>query len=175
MHATSWVGTQRGGPSEARAVTPEVAAKIIKNAEKPAIVIGARIKDVEGVLERVIRIANTKNMPIVATAHSSRFLEECGFKNYVKMGVVEITNAATDPEWKGINGAMPDLVIVLGVHLALMNATFQSLKNFSEIKTLALSRYFMANASFSFPNLTDELWLEYLERVCRGLEAERAR
>jgi CO dehydrogenase/acetyl-CoA synthase complex epsilon subunit len=110
-------------------------------------------------------------MPIVATAHSGKFLAEQGFTNYVEMAVVEITNVATDEEWQGIEGyGRPDLVIVLGAHLDLMNATFQSLKNFSDIPTLSISRYFMANATYSFPNLDDEIWLQCLDELCEKVE-----
>jgi CO dehydrogenase/acetyl-CoA synthase complex epsilon subunit len=155
---------------------PDEAARIIGKAEKPAIVIGARIMDLEGApLERAIRLAKARDMPIVATAHSGKFLAERGFTNYVEMAVVEITNVATDEEWQGIKGyGRPDLVIVLGAHLDLMNATFQSLKNFSDIPTMSISRYFMANADYSFPNLDDETWMECLDELCEKVETSRA-
>ncbi len=172
MRVTSWVRTHHSGPNQARPVTPDAAARIIKNAEKPALIIGARITDKDSApLERAIRLATAVDMPIVATAHSGKFLAERGFKNYVEMGVVEITNVATDEEWEGIEGyGRPDLVIVLGAHLDLMNATFQSLKNFSDILTLNISRYFMVNATYSFPNLDDEIWMESLDALLKRLE-----
>jgi len=172
IYAKSWVRAQQAGPKQARAVLPDAAARIIKNAKKPAIIIGARIQDLNGALvERVIRLANARNIPVVATAHSGKFLFERGFKNYVEMGVVEITNVAADEEWKGIDGTgRPDLVIVLGAHLDLMNATFQTLKNFTDIASLSISRYFMANATYSFPNIDDETWLRYLDELCEKCE-----
>lgn len=168
IYTKPWVRTQQAGPKQAKAVLPDAAARIIKNAKKPVIIIGARIQDLNGaLLERVIRLANARNIPIVATAHSGKFLAERGFKNYVEMGVVEITNIATDEEWKGVDGTgKPDLVIVLGAHLDLMNATFQTLKNFTDIASLSISRYFMVNATYSFPNIDDEVWLRYLDELC---------
>lgn len=175
MRITSWVKTHHAGPSQGRPVEPDAAARIIKKAKKPVLIIGARIADLDGMpLERALRLAEALNMPIVATAHSGKFLAERGFENYVEMGVVEITNVATDEEWQGIEGyGRPDLVIVLGVHLDLMNATFQSLKNFSDIQTLCISRYFMVNATYSFPNLDDELWLQCLDELCEKVEKRR--
>ncbi|MDP6612522.1 MAG: CO dehydrogenase/acetyl-CoA synthase complex subunit epsilon [Candidatus Hydrothermarchaeota archaeon] len=172
MRITSWVKTHHAGSYQARPVVSDEAMRIIRKAEKPAIIIGARIMDLEGApLERTIRLAKALNMPIVATAHSGKFLAEQGFTNYVEMAVVEITNVATDEEWQGIEGyGRPDLVIVLGAHLDLMNATFQSLKNFSDIPTLSISRYFMANATYSFPNLDDEIWLQCLDELCEKVE-----
>ncbi len=167
IYAKSWRKSQHAGPEQARPVLPDVAARIVKNAKRPVLVIGARIQELNGALiERTIRLANTRSMPIVATAHSGKFLAERGFKNYVEMGVVEATNALTDEEWKGIDGnGKPDLVMVLGAHLDLMNATFQSLKNFSDIPSLSIDRYFMSNATYSLPNLTEEIWLAYLDEL----------
>ncbi len=172
IYARSWVKTQWAGPKQARAVLPDAAARMIKNAKKPVLIIGARIQDLNGaLLERAIRLANARNMPIVATAHSGKFLAERGFKNYVEMGVVEITNVSTDEEWKGVNGTgKPDLVIVFGAHLDLMNATFQTLKNFTDIASLSISRYFMVNATYSFPNIDNEIWLRYLDELCEKCE-----
>lgn len=172
MRITSWVRTHHAGAYQARPVEPDAAARIIKKAEKPVLIIGARITDLNGApLERAMRLAKVLNMPIVATAHSGKFLVERGFTNYVEMSVVEITNVATDEEWKGIEGyGRPDLVIVLGAHLDLMNATFQSLKNFSDIETISISPYFMVNANYSFPNLNDETWLKCLDELCEKVE-----
>lgn len=141
-------------------------------AEKPIIVIGAKIADHGGApLEAAIRLAKTRDMPIIATAHSCKFLEEKGFTNYVEMGLVELTNVMSDEEWQGVEGyGRPDLVIVLGAHLDLMNALFQTLKSFSDIPTLSISKYFMINADFSLPNLDEELWLQSLERICEEVE-----
>ncbi len=172
MRVTSWMKTHHAGPYQARPVVPDAAARIIMKAEKPVLIIGARIMDLEGApLETALRLAKALKMPIVATAHTCKFLEERDFKDYVEMGIVEITNAATDEEWEGIEGyGRPDLVIVLGAHLDLMNATFQSLKNFSDIETLSISRYFMVNADCSFPNLDDETWLQCLDELVTKVE-----
>lgn len=168
IYAKPWVRTQQAGPKQAKPVLPDAAARIIKSAKKPVIVIGGTIRDLNGALvERAIRLANARNIPIVATAHSGKFLAERGFKNYVEMGVVEITNVSTDEEWKGVNGTgKPDLVIVFGAHLDLMNATFQTLKNFTDIASLSISRYFMVNATYSFPNIDDDIWIRYLDELC---------
>jgi len=158
-------------------VRPDVAARIILKAEKPLLVVGAEIADHGGApLRTAVRLAQELEMPIIATAHSCKFLEKEGFTNYVEMGLVELTNAASDPEWQGVEGyGKPDLIIVFGAHLDLMNALFQTLKSFSDIPTLSISRYFMINADFSLPNLDEDLWLQSLEDLCREVEKGRAK
>ncbi|MEE9594572.1 MAG: CO dehydrogenase/acetyl-CoA synthase complex subunit epsilon [Candidatus Hydrothermarchaeales archaeon] len=164
-YATSWSKSHHAGPKRALAVDSDVAGRILEKSNAPVIVIGARIKELNGeVLDRVIKLAKEMKIPVVATAHSGKFLVEKGFKDYVEMGVVEVTNLLADPEWGGINGAGKyDLVIVVGAHLDLMNATFQTLKNFTKVPSLCIDRYFMVNANYSFPNLNEEMWLSYLD------------
>lgn len=154
-----------------------MAARIILKAEKPLLVIGAEIAEYGGApLKTAVRLAKDVGMPIIATAHSCKFLEEEGFTNYVEMGLVELTNAASDEDWPGVEGyGRPDLVIVFGAHLDLMNALFQTLKSFSDIPTLSISRYFMINANFSLPNLDEELWLQSLEELCKEVKKGRAK
>ena len=53
----------------------------------------------------------------------------------------------------------------VGIEYSLTNMMLNSLKNFSEIKTASLSRYYQPNASVSLANLSDEIWAESLEKI----------
>jgi acetyl-CoA decarbonylase/synthase complex subunit epsilon len=168
-HATSWVRTQESGPKKAIPVSPDAASRIIKKAKRPTLVIGSKINDTEGVLDKVIALQKA-GIAIIATGHSIRFLLEKGSDAYVT-GVVEATNVLTDPEWEGIDGkGQPDLLMVVGVHLDLTNQTFSTLKNFTDIDSMCVDRYFMPNATYSFTNITEDIWLEYLDELIKKLE-----
>ena len=165
---TSWIKTQEAGPQKAIPVLPDTASRIIKKAKKPVIVIGSAINDVDGVLDRVIKLKK-KGIGLVATGHSIKFLLEKG-SDAPHAGVVEVTSLLTDPEWKGIDGkGAPDFVMVLGVNLDLTNQTFSTLKNFTDIESMCIDRYFMINATYSFPNVTEDIWLEYLDELIEKL------
>ncbi len=167
--ATSWVRTQESGPKKAIPVLPDAASRIIKMAKRPTLVIGSKINDVDGVLDRVIALQKT-GIAIVATGHSIKFLLDKGTDAF-HAGVVGVTNVLTDPEWEGIDGkGQPDLVMVMGVHLDLTNQTFSTLKNFTEIESMCVDRYFMPNATYSFPNVTEDIWLEYLDELIKKCE-----
>jgi acetyl-CoA decarbonylase/synthase complex subunit epsilon len=169
-NATSWVKTQESGPKKAMPVLPDAASRIIKKAKKPVLVIGSKINDVDGVLDRVIALKKA-GVGIVATGHSIRFLLEKGSDASVA-GVVEVTNMLTDPDWQGIDGkGQPDLVMVMGVHLDLTNQTFSTLKNFTDIESMCIDRYFMPNATYSFPNITEDIHLDYLDELIKKLQA----
>lgn len=166
--ATSWVKTQESGPKKAILVLPDAASRIIKKAERPALVIGSAINSTDGVLDRVIKLKK-RGIGIIATGHSIRFLIEKG-ATANQVGVVEAANMLTDTEWKGFDGkGAPDLVIVMGVHLDLMNQTFSTLKNFTDIESMCIDRYFMVNATYSFPNITEEIWVSYLDQLLERL------
>jgi len=169
-HATSWVRTQESGPKKSMVVLPDAASRIIKKAKKPTLVIGSKINDIDGLLDRVIALQKA-GVEIVATGHSVKFLLEKGSDAYV-IGVVEATNMLTDPNWKGIDGkGQPDLLMVMGVHLDLTNQTFSTLKNFTDLESMCIDRYYMPNATYSFPNITDDIHLEYLDDIIGKLQA----
>ena len=168
MRATSWRLTMEAGPTKAKPVSADAAARIIKQATKPALAIGARITEHERLIEFVERLSRA-GITIIATAHAIKYTSERGIPAY-KAGVVEATNLLTKEDWEGFDGkGKPDLLIVFGINLDLENQTFQTLKNFSDVKTLSIDRYFMINATYSFPNLTEEAWIAQLDELCQKL------
>ncbi len=168
MRATSWRFAMEAGPKMAKPVTADAAARIIRQASCPALAIGARITEHELLLDVVERLSRA-GVAVIATAHAIKYTSERGIPAH-KVGVVEATNLLTKEDWQGFDGkCKPDLLIVFAINLDLENQTFQTLKNFSDVKTLSIDRYFMVNATYSFPNLTEEAWLEQLEELCRRL------
>ena len=167
-NATPWVKTHESGPKKGMVVLPDAASRIIKKAKRPTLVIGSKINDVDGILDRVITLQKA-GIDIVATGHSVKFLLDKGSDARI-MGVVEATNMLTDPEWQGVHGkGKPDLLMVMGVHLDLTNQTFSTLKNFTDIESLCLDRYYMPNATYAFPNITEDIWIEYLDELIEKL------
>ncbi|MFQ6136920.1 MAG: CO dehydrogenase/acetyl-CoA synthase complex subunit epsilon [Candidatus Hydrothermarchaeales archaeon] len=160
-----WQPTAQTGPKWGVAVSPETMAKIISDAENPIIIVGGEINALDGkLLDFVIRLSKIENIPIVATAHSIRSFVERKV-DATLMGLVEVTNLLLDPVW-GLKGEPHDLAIFVGIQYALNNQVFNTLKNFSEIKTMNLSKYYQPNAGVSFANLTDDIWEDYLEKIC---------
>ncbi|MEE8403110.1 MAG: CO dehydrogenase/acetyl-CoA synthase complex subunit epsilon [Candidatus Hydrothermarchaeaceae archaeon] len=165
----SWVKTHESGPKKAIPVLPDAASRILKRAKRPVIVIGSAINDVDGILDRVIKLQKL-GIGIVATGHSIKFLLEKGTDAF-QAGVTEVTNLLTDTDWKGPDGrGLPDLVMILGVHLDLTNQTFSTLKNFTDIESMCIDRYFMPNATYTFPNTTEDIWIEYLDELIKKCE-----
>jgi|Deesub1362A_J573_1020465.scaffolds.fasta_scaffold00005_340 acetyl-CoA decarbonylase/synthase complex subunit epsilon len=171
VRVTSWRMGHDQGPRRAWPINPDAASRLIKKAERPVLVVGSAIEEVDGLIDIAVRVSKT-GIPIAATGHSIKFFADKDV-DVAEVNVVEITNMLTDPEWEGLDGqGKPDLVIILGVNLDLTNQTFSTLKNFTDIPGLNISRYYNTNATYSFPNLDNELWLEYLNQLCEKLESE---
>ncbi|MEE8168143.1 MAG: CO dehydrogenase/acetyl-CoA synthase complex subunit epsilon [Candidatus Hydrothermarchaeales archaeon] len=167
---TSWQVSNVPGPKLGRAVTPDVAARIIDKAENPLLVVGANITELDSLLELVIRLSKT-GITLTATSNSVKHFRERKV-DVEALGLSELTNLLRDEEWKGFNGkGNYDLVIFLGIEYWLLSQMANTLKNFTDIETLTLTRYYQPNATFSFPNLSDDIWIEYLNKVCKKLES----
>jgi len=160
-----WQPTTIAGPKQALLVTPETAEMMLKKAKRPLMIIGPLIKD-SPVLSLASLIAEKWNVPIVSTGDAFKALNEADVKSK-PYGVVEIVNLLKDPEWKGINGeGQHDLVLFIGVIYYIGSQGLSTLKHFApHLKTLTLCKFFHSNADASFPNMKDEEWIKYLEKL----------
>lgn len=149
-------------------VTPDVAARIIKKSKRPLLVVGAAISKNIELVDKLARISNA-GVPVAATSSSSKYFTD--EKKCHAIGLADLVNLLTDHEWKGLDGkGNYDLVIFIGIEYWLLSQMMSTLKNFSDAATLNLSRYYQPNATFSFPNITDDIWAAYLDEVCERLE-----
>ena len=150
------------GPKWAVPLKAETAAKLIQTAKKPLLVAGPLVLETkvgEGLLIDVIVKLGKNGVPVTATAHTLKGFLERGFNPAASMGIVDLTNRLTDPEW-GVNGKGPhDVVVFSGVRYSLLSQMLSTLKHFAtNLRTISLDRFFQPNADWSFPNLEEEEW-----------------
>ncbi len=169
LYARPWYRSDIQGYYRAKAVDADVASKIIKNSEKPVFVVGELlIKDKEAteVVKEIIK--KLENSAVVATTPNA--YKEFSDLNPYYVNVVDTANLIVSEDWKGLDGyGKPDLVVILGMFHVLMEQTLSTIRNFSKIKSLAIDRFFQNNATYSFPNLTREEWLNYLKKLSETL------
>ena len=160
-----WQPTVIAGPKQALLVTPETAEMMLQKAKRPLMVMGPLIND-SPVQTLAVKIADKWNIPIVSTGDAFKSLNEAGVSSK-PYGVVEIVNLLKDPDWKGINGeGQHDLVVFVGVIYYMGSQGLSTLKHFApHLKTLTICKFFHSNADASFPNMKDEEWLKYLEKL----------
>lgn len=160
-----WQPTVIAGPKQALLVTPETAEMMLKKAKRPLMIMGPLVKD-SPVLALAAQIAEKWHIPLVSTGDAFKALNEVDVKSK-SYGVVEIVNLLKDPEWEGVNGkGQHDLVLFIGVIYYIGSQGLSTLKHFApHLKTLTLCKFFHSNADASFPNMKDEEWIKYLEKL----------
>lgn len=160
-----WQPTVIAGPKQALLVTPETAELMIKKAKRPLFILGPLVKD-EPLSTFATKIAEKWNLPVVTTADAYKTFYDKGL-NPTAYGVVEIVNLLKDPDWLGVNGeGQHDLVIFLGCIYYIGSQGLSTLKHYApHLKTLTICKFFHSNADASFPNMKDEEWFKYLEKL----------
>lgn len=164
------------GPLQANLLFPEAAAEMIKSAKRPLFIVGslALEYDLNGkkLIDYAIDIAEASKMPVVAVAHTvSGFLER-NFKPDAFMPVINILDRLRDSEWRGIKGeGQHDFVVFIGVLYYIGSQGLSTLKHFAPyLKTITLCKFFHPNAYLSFPNMEDNTWKFYLEKLIEELK-----
>jgi len=160
-----WQPTVIAGPKQALLVTPETAKLMLQKTKRPLLVVGPYAKN-EPLKSYVKDIAEIWDLPIVTTADTFKTFYEDGIETN-SYGVVEIINLLKDPEWKGVKGeGQHDLVVFVGVIYYIGSQGLSTLKHFApHLKTLTICKFFHSNADASFPNMKDEEWYGYLEKM----------
>ncbi|SFM22501.1 CO dehydrogenase/acetyl-CoA synthase complex subunit epsilon [Methanolobus profundi] len=156
------------GRKVAKPVNPNVAGKMISKAKRPLLVVGAELLKDEKLIEKAITIAK-KGIPVAATGHSITALVD----KDIDVKYINIHSLGTflgDKNWTGLDGqGSYDTVIFLGHKKYYLDQVLSGIKNFTDLKALAIERHFMQNATLSFGNLKPEVHLEALDELIENL------
>lgn len=152
------------GVKTSKAITTEVAAKLISKAKRPLLVVGTSVLNPD-VLDRAIKIAQAKNIPIAATGTSMPgFVDKDVNAKYINLH--QLGFYLTDPNWPGLDGnGNYDTVIFLGHLKYYINQVLSATKNFSDIRTISIDNKYIQNATMSFGNLSRADHIEALDEV----------
>jgi len=136
----------------------EQCANIIKGARRPLMVVGGKIGESDGLGrplgQYAIEIAESRGMPICASAHSRGILMEMGWMPESTLDFIDIVNHLKNKSWKGLMGeGNHDLVLFMGIRSDLLEQGLSTLKHFApHLKTLTLDRHVLPHATYSLPN-----------------------
>ncbi|WMW22636.1 CO dehydrogenase/acetyl-CoA synthase complex subunit epsilon [Methanolobus mangrovi] len=156
------------GRKMAKPVNPNVAGKMLSKAKRPLLVVGSEIVDNEQLIEKVVAIAK-KGIPVAATGHSITALvnKDIGAK-YIN--VHSLGHFLGDKKWTGLDGQGPyDTVIFIGHKKYYLDQVLSGIKNFTDLKSVAIERHYMQNATLSFGNLKPEVHLEALDELIENI------
>ncbi len=172
MRAEPWQTAETCGPKKAQVLKKvEVIKALLKKAKHPLIIVGAfAITEKYGkgtIIDYFIELSRKAKIPIVATAQTIKAFRDKGFMDAHSINAMEITYLLTDPDWKVDSKNGPhDLVMTFGLPYYMEWLMLAGLMNFAtQIKTVALGRYFQPHASWSFPNLRKKDWHTALKKI----------
>jgi len=167
------------GPKKATAIDGKVAGRLIKVAKRPLIIVGAEamstpIGNGKMLIDYVIELAKITKAPVVATSNTLKAFLEREFQPTAVMASIEVTDRLRDPNWSIDGSDKPhDLVIYVGITYQLQSQLLSTIKNFAtHLRSLSLDRYYHPNATFSFPNLAEDRWVENLNMILKVLSGE---
>jgi len=178
--AESWQTAEIPGPKKALVITkPDIVVAMIKRAKRPILIVGHKAAETklgeERLIDYLIRLSKTAEIPTVATSHIVKEFISRGFQPKAWMPAVDIANRLQDPEWKGLDGeGQYDLALFVGIQYYMEWLILSSLKHFSsKLKTISLDRFYQPHASWSFPNIPLNEWEENLKIIEKEIEKSR--
>lgn len=158
---------------------PEKYANIIKTARRPLMVVGGRIMESDGLPrplgDYALDIADSREMPICATAQSKKHLVELGWMPESTLDFIDIVNHLKNKSWKGVSGqGFHDLVIFAGIRSDLLEQGLSTLKHFApHLKTMTIDNHVLPHANYSLPNWhKGKQWQKFMDGVVEALSEQ---
>ena len=163
------------GPKKAFIIPkPEVAAAMIKRAERPLLVIGAEAQGIEtsdgDLIDTAIKVSKS-GISVVATGHIVGEFRRRGAEVH-SMPLMNLGDRLRDPEWLGLNGkGRYDLAVFVGFSYYLEWLVLNGLKSFAQgLTTISLSRSYQPNAGWSLGTMKAEEWKEVIDVVVKSIK-----
>lgn len=150
---------------------------------------GLFIKTVEEVNRILVAVGGSDDIPKIAW-YGSRLARILGASlvftdprqiyRVLEMGLVNVTwikpvslaNRLCDPEWRGVDGkGSYDLVVFTGIPYTTTWTMLSIIgKRAPSLKTITLDKLYHPLATYSFPNLTEDEWHEWMKAILRECE-----
>jgi len=170
-----WQIAEIPGPKKAAVISkPEVIDAMVKRSKHPVMIIGHLAAEIalddKKMIDYLIDLGNSRNIPIIATGDTNRALIRRGYTQATIMPAVEAGHRLSDCEWKGLDGTGPyDLAIFAGLPYYMEWTILSGLKHFApHVKTLSLDNAYQPNASYSFTNISKIEWQDNLKAIIGG-------
>jgi CO dehydrogenase/acetyl-CoA synthase complex epsilon subunit len=154
---------------------PGVAAKLLRRAKSPVIVVGHEAAGGKGskILDSLIRIAKAVDAPVIATGGVSTELARRGLSPLAVMSAMEAGDRLGDPVWAPAPGRNPpDYAFLLGIPYPMASVIEAGLASFAgdHLKIISLDRLYHPHCDLSLPNQTREEWEENLRAIAKEVE-----
>ena len=154
---------------------PVVAAKLLKKAKSPVIVVGHEVAARDGAshVGSIVRIAKAADAPVIATGGISAGLSRAGLKPAHVLSAMEAGDRLLDPAWQPAPGREPpDFAFILGVPFPIAAVIEAGLASFARdhLKIVSLDRLYHPHCDLSLPNETQEEWEKTMGAIAGEVE-----
>jgi len=154
---------------------PVVAAKLLKRAKSPVIVVGHEAVEGEGsmIADLLGRIAHATGAAVIATGGVSGVLGRKGIKDSLVLSAMEAGDRLLDPAWRPApDRDPPDYAFIIGVPYAIAAVIEAGLASFAgdHLKLVSLDRFYHPHCDLSLPNQSREEWEKNLGAIAREVE-----
>jgi acetyl-CoA decarbonylase/synthase complex subunit epsilon len=168
---TAWYFGNEPGHLKALVGDARKMGQIIGRSKRILLVVGPKIAE-DGGAPAVPVVKSIPSTSLVMSPKTRPVVREDGEMNPdAFMNVLEVMDRVRDPFWKGFDGeGRYDLIIFVGMDYYFASQMFSLLKHFGHgVKSMSLEPHYQPNASYSFTNLTQELWEGEMKKLAEAL------
>ena len=156
-----------GSVKAAKAMPPQVSAKMLSKAERPLLVVGSNLTDAQ--YDMVAKFA-PKMAGVAATGKSLKPLLKRGVDaTYVNL--YALAGYIADERWQGFDKkGKYDVCVFVGHIYYFASHIIRGLVNFTDVRVVSIDRYYYPAAHITFGNLSDDDFMRALDAVLEAME-----
>ena len=141
---TAYIPTAGSNVAHAEITSPTLVKMMIRRAKKPILILGENLEEDEK--ELIKRFIEKYNLKVIKTP------EEMNLMTIIKL----------------LANSNYDLALFTGITYYYLAQAVTHLKQFSNVITVSIDKYYQPNTLYSFPNLSREEYLDYLNKLLEG-------
>ena len=140
----AYIPTAGSNVAHAEVTSPTLVKMMIRRAKKPILILGEYLEDDER--ELINKLIDKFNLEVIKTPE--------------EMNLMAIMKFLASSDY--------DLALFTGITYYYLAQAATHLKQFSNVVTISIDKYYQPNTLYSFPNLSKEEYLDYLRKLLEG-------
>ncbi|WP_457613372.1 CO dehydrogenase/acetyl-CoA synthase complex subunit epsilon [Methanocaldococcus sp.] len=141
---TAYIPTAGSNIAHAEITSPSLVKMMVKRAKNPILIIGENLEEDEK--EMIVKFGEKFNIKMIKTPED--------------VNLVVLTKLLQKDGY--------DLALFTGITYYYLAQTITHLKQFSNVITISIDKYYQPNALYSFPNLSKDEYMDYLNKMLEG-------
>ncbi|AAB98136.1 acetyl-CoA decarbonylase/synthase, subunit epsilon (cdhB) [Methanocaldococcus jannaschii DSM 2661] len=140
----AYIPTAGSNVAHAEITSPTLVKMMIRRAKKPILILGENLEENEK--ELISKLIEKFNLKTIKTPE--------------EMNLMAIMKYLASSDY--------DLALFTGITYYYLAQAATHLKQFSNVVTISIDKYYQPNTLYSFPNLSKEEYLDYLRKLLEG-------